>query len=301
MLADLVIVGEDERDAERVRGDSGVGQRLIVAAREKRVAVLLVFVDVDAGLFAGGAKDRAEVGEIEPGERRGIKLRPLAVVGAPQVFEVDHGDGLFERKGGMAGVVARPLQALLLAEPGDKDYAALRPLFQTRQSRSQFDHRDRSAAVVVRAIVDAVAFASLPHADVIVMRGDDHIAVLQRRIGAAQQSDDVAQLDDSFLRTSIRPVRLLFNVDAYRGELITPRSHLLLTVVNGQFDKIVLDRPDAPFGSLKIAFGAGVARRLQPGAAELSGDVLSRDLKPARRSVPAFEQVGRYEREMAAQ
>src|SRR5262245_66579043 len=106
MVADLVIVGEDERDRERVRGDSGVGQRLIVAAREKRVAVLLVFVDVDAGLFAGGAKARAEVAEVEPGERRGIKPWPLAVVGASQVFEVDHGHGLFERKGGMAAVIA---------------------------------------------------------------------------------------------------------------------------------------------------------------------------------------------------
>src|SRR5262249_38142913 len=115
MVADLVIVGEDERDAERVSGDSGVGQRLIVAAREKCVAVLLVFIDVDAGLFAGGAKDRAEVGEIEPGERRGIKLLPLAVVGAPKVFEVDHGYGFFERKDGMAGGGSAPLPPRLLA------------------------------------------------------------------------------------------------------------------------------------------------------------------------------------------
>jgi GAF domain-containing protein len=75
----------------------------------------------------------------------------------------------------------------------------------------------------------------------------------------------------------------------------------LLTVVNGQFDNIAPDRPDAPFGSLKIALAPGVARRLQPGAAELRGDVFGRDLKAARRSVAAFEQVGRDEREVAAQ
>src|SRR2546422_4452873 len=75
MIAYFVIVGEDERDAERVSWDSGVGQRLIVAAREKRVAVLLALVDIDAGLFAGGAKDRAEVGEVEAGERGGIQFR----------------------------------------------------------------------------------------------------------------------------------------------------------------------------------------------------------------------------------
>src|SRR5262249_18130231 len=125
MIAYLMIVREDERDAERVRGDSGVGQRLIVAEGEKHVAVLPALIDVDAGLFACGAKDRAQVGEVEAGERRGIQPRPIAVVGAPQVFEVDHGDGFFKRKDWMAGVVARSLQALLFAEPGDKNDAAL--------------------------------------------------------------------------------------------------------------------------------------------------------------------------------
>src|SRR4030095_11567610 len=114
-------------------------------------------------------------------------------------------------------------------------------------------------------------------------------------------ADDVAQLDDSVLRTSIRPIRSLFDVDADRGQLVGAGAHLLFAVVYGQVDDVVLDRPDAPFGSLKIAVGPCVARRLQPGAAELRGDVFSRDIKAARRSVAAFEQVGRDEREMAAQ
>src|SRR5262245_17814188 len=67
VIPDVVIVGKYERDAERVRGNSGVGQRLIVAAGKKSVAVLLVLVYIDAGFLAGGVKDRAEVGEVESG------------------------------------------------------------------------------------------------------------------------------------------------------------------------------------------------------------------------------------------
>jgi hypothetical protein len=82
MIANSVVIGKDERDAESVRGDSGVGQGLIIAARKKTVAVLLVLVDLDTGLFTRGAKDRAEISEIESGERRRVQPRSFIVVGA---------------------------------------------------------------------------------------------------------------------------------------------------------------------------------------------------------------------------
>jgi hypothetical protein len=49
VIADPVIIGIGEGDAERVRGHALIGPRLIVAAAEIGIAVALVLVNVDPG------------------------------------------------------------------------------------------------------------------------------------------------------------------------------------------------------------------------------------------------------------
>ena len=69
-------------------------------------------------------------------------------------------------------------------------------VLSVRQRRGELDDRDRAAAVVVGAVVDLVALVvrRAVVADVVVVGGDEHVGVLQRRVGPAQQADDVAHL-----------------------------------------------------------------------------------------------------------
>ena len=64
------------------------------------------------------------------------------------------------------------------------------------QRRGELDDRDRAAAVVVGAVVDLVALVARRAvvADVVVMGGDEHVGILQSRVGPAQQADDVPHL-----------------------------------------------------------------------------------------------------------
>ncbi len=96
-------------------------------------------------------------------------------------------------------------------------------------------------------------------------------------------------------------------LNAVAAGTLKPRSALeayqLLAGLDGWFFSILeLERKasrgglgELPPGGLEIAV---VADGFQPGAAELGGDVLGREIEPARRRIPALEQVGGQEREV---
>ena len=121
--------------------------------------------------------------------------RPGVVVGAAHLFQIQIGDGLRQRENGMLRVVARAEQSEFFAEQRDEHDAPLRPRRKRRQRARDLDHRCRAGCVVIGAVIDVVARPCPAHAEMIVMRGDQHVRVLQRRIGPAQHADDVAQRD----------------------------------------------------------------------------------------------------------
>ena len=102
-----MVVGELVRDAECVRGDARVCKRLVVAAAEEGVGVRRVFVDFDSGGLARLFERGANVRVVEAGDGERADLRPLAVVRASDLFEVELRDRLRERHERVASVVAR--------------------------------------------------------------------------------------------------------------------------------------------------------------------------------------------------
>jgi len=170
VIADLVVIGIIERDAQRVRGDADVGQGLIIAAREIGVAGLFVFVDLDASDFSSVGEDSWELGKIETGNRSGADLRAVRRVGAADLIQVQIGDGFFERYQRMAAVISRADQPSLLAEESHKEDASGRMLFERGDRAGDLDDRYGSAAVVIRAVENLVVTGGAC-AQVIVVRG----------------------------------------------------------------------------------------------------------------------------------
>src|SRR5436305_908445 len=93
----------------------------------------------------------------------------------------------------MLAVVARAEETALFAEEGHEDDRALGMHFHTAERRGELDYRNRSAAVVVGAVIDLV-LAGRAHPEMVVMGGDEDVCVFQHRVRAAQDSDDVAHL-----------------------------------------------------------------------------------------------------------
>ena len=145
--------------------------------------------------LAGLAQERGDVGVVEARQVELEQARPLGVVRAAQLLQVDIGDGLRQRKYGVLAIVTRAQIAQFLAEQRHEDDAAPGPLGERGERLRNLDHRRRAAGVVVGAVVDVVAFASAANAQVIVVRGEHQVGVFQRRVGAAQNADHVAQLD----------------------------------------------------------------------------------------------------------
>ena len=95
----------------------------------------------------------------------------------------------------MLGVVARAEQSQFFAEQATKTMLRLGRLGKRRQGMGYLDYGSRAAGVVVGAVVDVVALAGAADSQVIVVAGDQHIGVLQRRVRPAQHADHVAKLD----------------------------------------------------------------------------------------------------------
>src|ERR1035441_10035096 len=105
LVAGAVIVREDVTDRKRGGWNTGVGKGGVVAAGEKRIAVLLVLHHADAGSLSGLAQERGDVGVVEARQIELEQARPLGVVGAAQLLQVDIGHGLRQREYGVLAIV----------------------------------------------------------------------------------------------------------------------------------------------------------------------------------------------------
>src|SRR5579862_1917972 len=114
-VARAVVVGEHVADRERVGGDAGVGDGLVVALGEILDIALRVLDDLEAGGVAGFANDVGEGGEIVAGDVDETDARSAIDIGAADLFEVEIGDGFRQRNEGVGAVVARADQAEFLA------------------------------------------------------------------------------------------------------------------------------------------------------------------------------------------
>src|ERR1700677_245449 len=75
LVADRVVIRIIERDAERLGGHAGFGQRKIIALGEVGVAASLVLINLDTGALPGALDETCEIGIIEFGERGVGNLR----------------------------------------------------------------------------------------------------------------------------------------------------------------------------------------------------------------------------------
>jgi len=195
-----VIVGEDPRDSQRERGDAGIRQSLIVAAIEERIAVLLVLPRFHSGGFARRNEHVADGSVVEPAGSQLPGLRAFVVVGAAHVLKVQIGDRVLQRIDRMGRIVAGAVQPLLFAEVSHENECPLGLHFGGAERFGEGEDRRHSAGVIIGAVVDAVAFAARGDTDMVVVGGQQHILVRQRRITAREFCDNVAEVDRFFDR-----------------------------------------------------------------------------------------------------
>src|ERR1019366_6902186 len=77
LVTGAVIVREDVTDRKRGAWNTGVGKGGVVAAGEKRIAVLLVLHHANAGSLAGLAQESGDVGVVETRHIELAQERPL--------------------------------------------------------------------------------------------------------------------------------------------------------------------------------------------------------------------------------
>jgi hypothetical protein len=110
------------------------------------------------------------------------------------LFEIDIGHRFAKRKYGMLRVVTRTEDALLFAVESDEYDTAAGAHAGCGERVRQFHHRNGSAAVVIGAVIDPVSRPRRLKAEVVIVRGDQHTRILERRVGAAQNPNDVVNL-----------------------------------------------------------------------------------------------------------
>src|SRR5262249_31799845 len=138
--------------------------------------------------------NRADLRIVQPGQGCRADLWSLTVIGPAYLFQVDVRNRLCDRKDRMLAVIARAKQALLFAEKGHKHDAAPWSSRQCRECGSQLNHRCSSAAIIVSPIEYPISCSGILYAQVVVMRGDQNVGVIEPGIRAAKEPDHVAKL-----------------------------------------------------------------------------------------------------------
>ncbi len=134
-----------------------------------------------------------------------VDLARLVVAVSADHVDVQLRDDVRHRHGGIVGEIPRPEEPAFLSRVPDEEQRPLRPRALRERFRKRH-HRHRPRSVVVRAVPDAIvgrprrdaagraaAFARLAVeiSDVVVMRAERDIRILQTRIGAFHHGDHV--------------------------------------------------------------------------------------------------------------
>jgi len=141
-----------------------------------------------------GREGAGQIGVIVTGESGVANLFAFGGIGAAHLFKVDVRDRLSEGHNGMAGVIARAETTLLFTKECDENDAASRALFQTGKCVGKFDHGNCSASIVIGAVIDAIAVDRFGYTNVIEMRADNHVFILQLWMNARQHANHVFRL-----------------------------------------------------------------------------------------------------------
>ncbi len=163
-----------------MRRNPGLRERPVVAAVEIFVARLGVLRDRNSNPLPGVHQNRRHVGKIESRHVRAIEMRAFRRIRPPQLFQIQIRDRLVQRHQRMVDVITRSTQPFFLAAKQNEQDAALRARMQRRQGVGHFQHRRRSAGVIVRSVEDSVV-AGLRESYVIVMRAQHHVGVFELR------------------------------------------------------------------------------------------------------------------------
>ena len=94
----------------------------------------------------------------------------------------------------MLGIIFRAQQPLFLGGDRKKQHGAARRSFHLRVGARDFEQRGAARRVVDRAVINLVAVAPV-RAEMIPVRGVDHVLILQRRIAAGALGDHVVRLN----------------------------------------------------------------------------------------------------------
>src|SRR4029079_8720124 len=121
--------------------------------------------------------------------------REFAIPHATNHVHVYHGDCVGERNERMIHVIVRTEQSFFFTAESDEDDGALQLWFLCAEDTSELDHAGSSGGVVIRAVM---YFAGTrrettftPTTEMIVVSADDDVLVLENRIGAFKNTDDV--------------------------------------------------------------------------------------------------------------
>jgi len=108
-----------------------------------------------------------------------VHLDHLQRVERQEHVEIDVGHNIPERHGGMRGEIARAQFALFFRRDREENHRALQLELTLLEQARHFDDGGDSRSVVHGAVIDAVAVHRAAHADVVQMRREDDIFVLQ--------------------------------------------------------------------------------------------------------------------------
>ena len=196
---------EDDRDAL-------LRVVVVIAAEEQpRRVVRIVVVIVERHLQIAVVDALAQLRErtahhlradhvdlVRPRQQLVLRIVVIGGTAAADHVDVELSDDAIERHGGMLRVVGRAPQAVLLAGVPDEQQRSLRTRLQARRGFRHRQQRGRAGAVVIRAVVNHIGAraavrgsAAAGHADVIVVRAERDVFILQLRIAAPHDRDDV--------------------------------------------------------------------------------------------------------------
>ena len=107
---------------------------------------------------------------------------------------VEVGDDVGLLHGGFGGEVLRAELAHLFSRKRNEEYRSLGTRTSDEQL-SDLDDRGDAGRVVHGAVVDGIAIDRTAHAEVVQMRGDDDVLMLELAVGALKLADDVRRID----------------------------------------------------------------------------------------------------------
>ena len=81
----------------------------------------------------------------------------------------------------MRAIVARAHQSQFFPEESHENDGTLGPHRQGGQRAGNLDHRGRTAGIIIGAVINMISLAGSAHAQVIVMRGEQHIGIRAAR------------------------------------------------------------------------------------------------------------------------